>query len=353
MKIDHSFNIIVAKIIFNQMLIFRNWYSYGSNRYVVFLSVIIFIPLFLFIINIVNTTFETIFAKNILLIFVSVYATHFYLKLTLKENNFILSFISKSKLFRVKQIQSLLSNLIIFTLLQLFSYFANVNLLSSFLVTLTSILILLAISAIQPLLIKKKIFVGKTFSSNKFWNSAIKKKEVLPLRAIFLRELFFLFRQNKNVIIKYILVFAIINFFSVLFIINNNKEDFFVWAILLQYLFLVSFILTYSTKNNVKLLDVSKCYSSSILIGEFIFWSIIFLFHLVITTMLYFLFLEKIQFVQLMIMFVTVLILLAYTLLIRLDYRENEPTRLLLFAIIFIPITIPFTIFNSLRKLKC
>jgi len=109
----------------------------------------------------------------------------------------------------------------------------------------------------------------------------------------------------------------------------------------------------YPTFNNAKLMESMSCKAFYILKGEFVFWLIIFLFYFIFVISIYSIVLTEISILSVVIPFLLFLILLAYVLLVRLAYAESEFTRNLIYIITFIPITIPFIIYNSYRELKC
>ena len=162
-----------------------------------------------------------------------------------------------------------------------------------------------------------------------------------------------LWRENKKYIIRALFNITLINIILILFIINNGKENFFIWAILIQNFIFLTFVMSYPTFNNVKLMDSMPCKAFYILKGEFVFWFIIFLFYFIFVVSIYSVVLTKISILSVVIPFLLFLILLGYVLLIRIAYVENRFIRTLIYIFMFIPITIPFFIYSSYRELKC
>jgi hypothetical protein len=146
---------------------------------------------------------------------------------------------------------------------------------------------------------------------------------------------------------------SLINIILMFFIVNNEKNDFLIWAILLQNFIFLSFIINYSTSNNIKLIESIPCKEFYILKGEFLFWLFLFLTYFTVVVILYSVLLSQISFLPIVISVVLFIALLLYVLLIRIAYPEEELTRTLIYLMMFIPITIPFYIYKSYRKVKC
>jgi hypothetical protein len=329
--------------------IFKNWFFYDDNRKAVIFSAVLLLIVLAFIYNNFSNE-KIIFFINI---FIPVFTTNSFLKITLKENRFLLNFFNKKKLLQTKRIQAVAINLLIFTILLFvqLGFMSNRN--NSLFLILTEIFLLIIIGSLHPIFVREKKYKSTGTKRNNLWNYKIFNKNLLPIRSIVNREILFLFRTNKKFLIKYIFNTLLGNFFLILFIINNNKEEFFVWVLPLQFIFLLATILNSPTSNNIAIAKTFPCSLTSILKGEFVFWSVLFLLHLFFILVLYSFFIPTIDLFLSTIIFFIALFLLAYTLLLRLTYADNIPTRILLFYMFIIPVTIPYTIYNCSKKIRC
>jgi len=216
------------------------------------------------------------------------------------------------------------------------------------------ILCLLFFSWLAPYLsfeINFKLNVSKKLH---FWNTHIKNINLLPVRGIILREFLSLWRENKKFIFRIVLSTTLLNIAITLFIVNNGKTGFFIWTMLLQVFIFLPFVINYSTLNNINLMNSVLCKEFYILIGEFVFWFTLFLIYFAFTVLFYSFILTKISIISIIITILLFAVSLSYILLVRLAYADNELTRTVIVAFsIFIPITIPFYMYNSYRRLKC
>lgn len=227
------------------------------------------------------------------------------------------------------------------------------NNIPSFILIIIEVTILFIVNTILPFTIKGKSFYSNGIKSNKFWNIKISTKKIFPIRGIVIREFIYFWRGNKLAIVKLIFLTILINTILILFIVNNNMDEFFIWAIFIQYIILLQFVLQYSSSNNIELQKFAPCNSVSILIAEFIFWSIIIAIQLLLVITVYSFFIAYVDAFFIVQSFAFFLILLAYILLVRLAYSENNFLKSLIYFLMFIPITIPFFIYGSYRRLKC
>jgi len=223
----------------------------------------------------------------------------------------------------------------------------------TYILIITEVAILFLVNSVLPFATTGKMFYSRTIKSNGFWNIKISKAKLLPLRGLLIREFIFFWRGNKLGILKLILLTLFINGILILFIVNNNKESFFVWAIAIQFVIVLQFVMQYPSINNIELQKTIPCNSISILVAEYIFWAVILFIQFSVVVSFYYFALSQID-----ILFVTKLfgffqILLVYVLTIRLAYSENSFLRSIIYYLIFIPLTIPFFIYNSYRRLKC
>ena len=344
---------ITSIIIKNRFRIFTNWYFDEDNKIAVILILLLLLPVIFFLNQEYRTPQETQIVRILITLSVPILISKLYLTSNLKENKFLLSFFDKKKLLKTKKIEAILISLIVFGFLVISELLFGSDTDLSISILLLEVLVLILISFFLPSFIKEKKYKTRNTKENLLWATNFSNQKSLPVRSIVNREILFLWRVNKILILKYVLNFLLINVVFMLFIINNNKEDFFVWAVFLQFIFLLFFILHYPTVNNLQLQKNIPCSSSSILRGEFVFWSAMFTVHLALVLMTYSFFLSEINLLITLVFFVAIIFLLAYTLLIRLTYADNIGTRVLVFIMLGIPITIPFTIYNCYKKLKC
>jgi len=344
---------ITSIIIKSRFKIFTNWYFDEDNKIAVILILLLLLTVVFFLNQEYQTQQETQIVRFLITLSLPIFISNLYLKSNIKENKFLLNFLDKNKLLAIKKIETILLSLIIFGFLVISELVFRIDTVLSISILSLEVFVLILISFFLPNFIKEKKYKTRNTKENLLWSTNFSNQKSLPVRSIVNREILFLWRVNKNLILKYVLNFSLINVVFMLFIINNNKEDFFVWAVFLQFIFLLNIVLHFPTNNNLKLANAIPCSSSSILKGEFIFWSILFLTHFLFILIAYSFFLSEINLLLTLVLFFVILFLLAYTLMIRLTYADNIGTRVLVFIMLGIPITIPFTLYNCYKKLKC
>ena len=276
-----------------------------------------------------------------------------YLVFITKEDSLLLVMIDKKDLFTSKQLLLTINTLAVFSMTLLFGIIPHFGEVHFLLIILLEVLFLLIFSLLLPYFTLKINFDFNVSKSTRFWNSRLSNSNLFPVRGVLLREFLSLWRENKISIFRIILNASLINIVLMLFIVNNGKTGFFVWAILLQNFIFLTFIINYSTSNNIKLIESMPCKEFYILKGEFVFWLILFLAYFSFVVIVYSLLLSQIAFLPIAISIVLFVVLLWYVLLVRLAYAEEELTRTLIYFMMFIPVTIPFYIYNSYRRLKC
>ncbi len=276
-----------------------------------------------------------------------------YLVFITKEDSLLLVMFDKKDLFTSKQLLLTINTLSVFSMTLLFGIIPHFGEVHFLLIIFLEVLLLLIFSLLLPYFTLKINFDFNVSKSTRFWNSRLSNSSLFPVRGVLLREFLSLWRENKISIFRIILNASLINIVLMLFIVNNGKTDFFVWAILLQNFIFLTFIINYSTSNNIKLIESMPCKEFYILKGEFVFWLILFLAYFSFVVIVYSLLLSQIAFLPIAISIILFVVLLWYVLLVRLAYAEEELTRTLIYFLMFIPITIPFYIYNSYRRLKC
>lgn len=346
---------ITFSIIKNHFRLLKNWLLFKENKIALlflFAFFLLTIPSFSIYFgeqSSINSQMFSILFTLILPIFIA----SKYLVFITKEDSLLLVMFDRNDLFASKQLLLSIFTLSIFSMMLLFGVIPHLLEIPILLIIFIEVLLLLIFSFLLPYFTLKINFEFNISKSTRFWDSKISNINLLPVRGVLLREFLSLWRENKISIIRIILNASLINIVLMLFIVNNEKTDFFVWAILLQNFIFLTFIINYSTSNNIKLMKSMPCKEFCILKGEFIFWLILFLVYFSFVVIIYSVLLSQIVFLPIAISIVLFIVLLWYVLFVRLAYADEELTRTLIYFMMFIPITIPFCIYNSYRRLKC
>jgi len=346
---------ISRSIIKNHFRLLKNWLFYKGNKIVlIFLSIFFLLIIRAFSIyfgeqsSISSQMFSVFFP---LLLPVSVASK--YLIFMTKEDSLLLAFFNKKNLFASKQALLAIFTISVFImtlLLGIIPHFGEIRIL---LIIFIEALLLIIFSFSLPYFTMKINFNFTVSKSNKYWDLRFSNVNFLPFRGVLLREFLSLWRENKKSIFKAFFNAGLINIVLILFIVNNGKPDFFVWAMLLQSIIFLTFITNYSTSNNIKLMEFIPNKEFYILKGEFVFWFILFLAYFTFVVLIYSVLLSQIEFLSIVVSIMLFAFLLLYVLFVRLAYAEEELTRTLIYILMFIPITIPFYFYNSYRRLKC
>ena len=346
---------ITFSIIKNHFRLLKNWLFFKENKIVlIFLFVFLFlaIPPYSVYFGEQSGTNSQIFSILFTLI-LPIFTASKYLIFVTKEDNLLLVLFDKNDLFASKQLLLSIFTLSILSFMLLFGIIPYLWNIPALIIIFTEILLLLIFSFLLPYFTLKINFRFNVTQSTRFWDSQISNINLFPVRGILLREFLSLWRENKISIFRIILNVSLINIVLMLFIVNNGKSDFFAWAIFLQDFIFLTFIINYSTSNNIKLIKSMPCKEFDILKGEYVFWLILYLVYLTFVVIIYSILFSQIAFLPIVISVVLFIVLLWYVLLVRLAYVDEELTRTLIYFMMFIPITIPFYIYNSYRRLKC
>lgn len=346
---------ITISIIRNHISLLNNWLLFENNKIVLpflfFLLLLMILPYSIYLSDqsSINTQIISIIYTLVLPIFIA----SRYLIFLVREDSMLLVLFNKKELFVSKQLILSFFTSSIFCLMLLFGIIPHLWNIPPIILIFTEILLLLIFSWLLPFFSLKINFKINVTKSTRFWNSKFQKINMFPIRGIVLREFLSLWRENKKSIIRLFVNASLINIILMFFIVNNEKNDFLIWAILLQNFIFLSFIINYSTSNNIKLIESIPCKEFYILKGEFLFWLVLFLTYFTVVVLLYSVLLSQISFLPLVISVILFMALLLYVLLIRIAYPEEELTRTLIYLMMFIPITIPFYIYKSYRRVKC
>jgi len=346
---------ITFSILKNHFTLLKNWLFFKENKIIsIFHSILLLLTIPSFSIyfgeqSSLNSQLFSVFFTLIL----SIFFASKYLVFISKEDSLLLIMFDKKELFASKQLLLSILTLSVFTLTLLLGIIPHFGEIHILLMAFIEVLFLLIFSFLLPYFTLKINFNFDVSKSTRFWDTRLSNINLFPVRGVLLREFLSLWRENKISIIRIILIASLINIVLMLFIVNNEKTGFFVWAILLQSFIFLTFIINYSTSNNIKLMESIPCKEFYILKGEFVFWLILFLVYLTFVVLIYSILLSQITFLPIIISIILFVVLLWYVLFVRLAYAEEEPTRTLIYFMMFIPITIPFYIYNSYRRLKC
>jgi hypothetical protein len=349
-----SLNITIS-IVRNHIRLLKNWLIYENNiivlPFLIFLFLLIILPFSIYfseqssinsqIISIIYTLVLPIFFASRYLIFI------------VREDSMLLVLFNKKDLFVSKQLLISFFTSSMFCMMLIFGIIPHLWNISTSILIFAEILLLLIFSWLLPFISLKIKFKTNVSKSTSFWDSQFQNTNLLPVRGIILREFLSLWRENKKSIVRIVLNASLMNILIMFFIVNNGMTDLFVWALLLQNFIFLTFTINYSTLNNIKLMNSVFCKEFYILKGEFVFWLILFLIYITFIAIIYSFILSQTSFLSILVSILLFIIFLFYVLLIRLAYLENEFTRTLIFLLSFIPITIPFYIYNSFRRLKC
>ncbi|MDP2366045.1 MAG: hypothetical protein Q8M94_20015 [Ignavibacteria bacterium] len=346
---------ITISIIRNHFRLLKNWLLFEDNKIVLLVLIILLflmIPPFSVYFgeqSSINSQLVSILYTLILPIFIA----SKYLIFVVREDSILLVLFNKKDLFISKQLLISFFTLSIFSLMLLFGIIPQLLSIPIPLLIFTEILLLLFFSWLLPFISLKINFKINVSRSTRFWDIQVPNISFLPVRGVILREFLNLSRENKKIIIKIFINAILINILLVLFMMNNAKEDLIIWVIVLQNFIFLTFVINYSTLNNINLMKSVVGKEFYILKGEFVFWLILFLIYLTFIVIIYNSILFQITFLPVIITILLFTVFLLYVLLVRLAYAENELMRTLIFYLMFIPITIPFYIYKSYRRLKC
>ena len=346
---------ITFSIIKNHLRLLKNWLLFKENKIVLiflFIFLLLTIPTFSVYFG-EQSSLNSQMASILFTLILPVFVASKYLVFITKEDSLLLVMFDKKDLFVTKQVLLSVLSLTIFSITLLFGIIPHFGKIPIPLIIFIEVLFLLVFSTILPYFVLKINFKYNVSKSTRFWDSQISNINFFPVRGVLLREFLSLWRENKISIYRIILNASLMNIVLMLFIVNNGKHDFFIWAILLQNFIFLTFIINYSTSNNIELIESMPSKGFYILKGEFLFWLILFLSYFSVVVLFYGILLSQIAFLPIVISITLFIFLLWYVLLIRLAYPEEELMRTLIYFMMFIPITIPFYFYKCYRRVKC
>jgi hypothetical protein len=343
-------------ILKNHIRILKNWLFIKENLFLSIFALCILIFLLIafkekYIQNKNNALLQ--FIWNTFSIFLPISITNLYLKLSQKEDELLLNFISKSELIKIRQVQSIISNLFIFIGFLIIGILPKFKEFSTTLLISGEILFLLFVSLVQPFFTYNKQYNFEKNKSYNLWNFKIQYHKILPVRGIVIREFLSLWRENKIKIFQFFFFIIVMNTIILLILLKNNLENYYFVGFFLQFIIMIITVLNFSIENDAKLLKTELSYWFDILKGEFVFWISLFILHLILVLPIYIFFIPNFSLQILFPLFLAVVFFLTLVLFIRLAFYESELIRALMFLIIVIPFSIPFIIYVCYRRLKC
>ncbi len=337
----------------NHFTILKNWYNYGSNKFVIILSILIFTVINIFLIKI-NFYENYQITFYMVMLWLSSASVNYYHKISEEEILFLRNFYNKNQITFIKILKSFLSYFLINGLIFLFLFIGGIRNIFFGKYFYIYLLLIFTTSLFHHHFIKNsKKKSNKRFNFNSLWEKKKISTKNLPLRGLIIRDIIHLFRNNKREITKIFFYLVLTNTFFLLFIINNNNYEFIPWAIFLQSFIILLKILDSPTELNQKLFIVFDCVKFNVLKAELIFWCSIIFVEILIVGLFYSALTETLIFAELLTIYIAAFFILTYILLIRLANYDNNTTKILLFIMMFLPITIPFTIYSSIKKIRC
>lgn len=343
----------VTIIVKNHLRLLKNWLLVSDiNIYVSLTFLILLFPIFLTLKKSNPDADNAYKILSIVIFFIlPLFLSRHYLKFFKKENNLLETIISAKLIFTLQKALSLFSS-ILFLIFLLFFSGGIIFYQYSFLQIIGMLFPFLLINYLQPYFLLENQIKEKSNRINKLWIIHNPSINLLPIRSIILRDLLFLFRNNKKGMIKYLLFVMVMNFFLFLFFINNEISANPIIFIILQSICVISLILDYSIDHDIRLLRVNSSYINYVFKGEFVFWLAIFL--LQICCILPFLIIlnSNLNFLHILQSIIILIFYLAYAIVIRLYYRDSSILRSIVFAMGIIPLVSVFIIFKFYRDTK-
>lgn len=345
---------ISIPIIKNHLRLIKNWVIFEENKIgIVLLLTAIFVTILPFSNYFSNqSSINSQFGSIFLTLFLPIFCASKYISFLTKEDSLLFVMYDKITLLKAKQLIISFFILSIFLLLLSFGVIPHLLQIPIPLLITTEIIILLFIGWVLPVYSVKLNFKFKVLKANPYWNYQISNVNLLPIRGILLRELISLWRENKKSIIRIIINVSLFNIALMFFIVNNDLKEFFVQGLFLQSIVFLTFVVNYPTLNNIVLMKEMFGKELYILFGEFIFWFSLFLIYLLIVASIYSLILSDFSLYSIVFPILFFAIFLFYVLLVRIAYAEEQYSRTLIIILIIFPITIPFYIYKSYKRLK-
>jgi len=342
------------KIILNHIRVFKNWLRIKDNLFgIIILGIIALLTLIS--IRHITTQYQNNTAIQIFILlfnlFIPILLTNTYLRAAKKENQFLLTLMSKSELKKIRQFQTILSNLFIFFILLIFGIIPKLT--YQYIFIIASVFILILIVPFQIIIVLNKPNISKSIKKKNVFYHKYNFKIDLPVHGLVIRDILFLWRENKIKLLYYILFLFIVNSVIVFISIRNNLNNLYVAGFHFQAFQILAIILRYPTENNSKILRFYPNYTYKILKTEFIFWFAFFLIYFGLLTPFYFIFIQNFSLHFFPILTLMFIMLLMYAIIIRLAFLENTIIRIIYFLLILIPPAIPFVLYKCFRRFKC
>ncbi len=288
---------------------------------------------------------------TVIILFLSFSITNVYLIISKKENNLLLSLMSRSKLRNIKQFQALLTNLFIFIILSIFCIIPTSK--HQLLVLFVVIIILILLALFQGMISLYNPTITSQINKNNKFNHSYNFIVSLTIQSLIIRDILFIWRKNRPKLFLYIFMLLLINLLILSVSNRNDLINLYRVGFFIQSSVILRYIFSFPSENDLNFLRLYPTYSFKTLISEFIFWIGFTLIYFGFLSALYFFFLHNISPHFLLIFFLIHLFLICYIILIRLAYLESKALRIISFLLIVLPLTIPFVVYNCIRRLKC
>lgn len=341
----------------NHARVAKNWFSLLDNLCFSILLLTFFVVLLILfrqrLHNSENTSILKTAVGPMVLLF-TIYITNLYLSVSKGENKLLLTAMSKNELKNVKRVQAVISSVVLYFVFQALGLIAQYDGISNEVVVLCSVILLIFVSIIMGSRIGGAKYKLRNVKNERSLRFSASYHKANPVRAIVLRNLLSIWRKKRMKAILYILSLMVINVGCLLLSIRNHLETLYYWSFIVQVITLIDPVLNSSIDNDVKLLKMNRLYMLDALKGNLIFWMILCYVYLSLILPVYYMLLPNISVIYIMLLCFSLIVLLAYTVMIRLVFCEHHLLRniIMIFSII-LPITIPFFIYRSYRRLKC
>lgn len=330
--------------------ILRNWTFRGHNGIIIagfLLLLFIGLSALNYNYNENRNNEALVFLYFLIIIFVSFLASKAAITRDEKCDPLSLSILTSEELMRLKQLQSVCYNLSVYLFLIIaaapdFLFYES----GLFKIGLG---ILSILGLLYPLVNggKKKKIVKKTRDVS-LWRMET-REAYLPVRGIIARDFLYFKRVNLFFIFKYILLAAFINFYAILFVVNNGLYGYIYVSFFIQFLAAAMMIFDLPKDNNYQLLNDYGKYIFVIVKAEFIYWSALFTFQFIALLPLYVIAVPESSVIIFAAEFIAIELILLYGLLIKNAYDGGSLPIVVSF--IFPPL-IPWLLYRTIKDNK-
>lgn len=338
------FNVVVC-----HLRLSYNWFNCQKNKFVLLIILLLPVLVIGFLLN------------NLLLIEGT--AAHFgaCLLIGLLPHSILKpyqKFISKeevlfSNLLYQKQIlliQKRLSLLLYYMLAILLLFLVNSDKLQ-----MNSYLIITALVVLYSLFINYNINAKARKSDYKkptksFWFKKDSPLSLLPIRAVVLREILFLFRKNRIGLIKYFFYNVLVTGFTILYYSNNSMTLSLSILYIIQSVFLLSFLLDSSSYSETQILSYTN-YKRELFLGATAYSFLVLSIQFVFVSLFAIALPLEVAINSIYVMLFSYM-LLGYALIIRFRYLTHDLLRPLIFVVSIATLTAPYFIYRFIKEVK-